>query len=89
MAFAHDLDEHTQAFHSLVLDLGDLILDELENVLQDLVLRRLVAKEISRILPDLRHEILQTHEPVVLVWRLHLVYETIHEILFRHFAERT
>ena len=51
-------------FDGLVLDLGDRVLHEFEDLRQDLGLDYLVTEKVVRILPDLRHEILQPHEPV-------------------------
>lgn len=48
----------------LVLDLGNLILDELHDLLEDLVLYRLVAEEAVRVLLDLGNQVIQTHVPI-------------------------
>ena len=50
-------------FDCLVLDLRYLILNQLQDMLQDLVLHRLVSVEVSRVLFDLRHQVCQAHIP--------------------------
>lgn len=50
-------------FHSLILHLRDLILNELQYLIEHLGLNSFVPREAIRILFDLCHQIIETHEP--------------------------
>ena len=51
-------------FDSLILHFRDLVLDELQHLVENLDLRRLVAVERLRVLADLLHQVAQTHVPI-------------------------